>query len=263
MSKTRPKKKRSRPSGKQTPRTRGSAQRPRPSGAPVRGWKAIAIFAALALVLAAPGIALIFGGTDGEVETDEYDPPQISGSPLPELDAGNVDPAQGMPAPEIRGTDFERRGVSITDDGTPKLVLIVAHWCLPCREDVRDLSIALHEGSPPEGADIYLLATANDPGRQGYPVSSWLQREAWTAPVLMDDDVAAAEAFGATALPLWVFIDEDGRVAERVSGRLPSDEALERLEQLTDPALEPEPAPEEGSGDPDGGPGPEGEPGTE
>jgi hypothetical protein len=71
----------------------------------------------------------------------------------------------------------------------------------------------------PDGVDFYGVATAIDRNQVNWPPSAWLDREGFSAPVLVDDRTnSIATAYGLPAYPYWVFIEADGTVAARISG---------------------------------------------
>jgi thiol-disulfide isomerase/thioredoxin len=171
--------------------------------------------AAVALVVS---VLLTF---DGDAPPDEYGAPTVTGAALPPLAAGPVDPAVGLPAPEVAGADFGGEAVAITDDGRPKILLFLAHWCPHCQVEVPRVESWVTAGNLPDGVDLYAVASSIDPTRPNYPPSRWLEREGWSAPVVVDDrDTTVARSFGLNAYPYWVFVAADGTVWGRISGEL-------------------------------------------
>jgi hypothetical protein len=80
----------------------------------------------------------------------------------------------------------------------------------------------------PRGVDLYSVSTGVDPSQPNYPPAEWLRREGWSVPVLVDDPVgSAAEAYGLTGFPFFVFVDGDGDVVSRAAGEL----TIEQLQQ--------------------------------
>jgi cytochrome c biogenesis protein CcmG, thiol:disulfide interchange protein DsbE len=204
----------------------------------------VLVFAALAVVVLVAVVAVIVtGGDDGEdvatdtapttpadVDDDEAASSaqggiQVTGDPLPEYAPDTDDRAVGRTAPELVGRDFEGREVRIGDDGRPKAVLFVAHWCPHCQREVPAVQSWIDAGNAPADVDLYSVATGNTPDRPNYPPDAWLEQEGWTVPVAVDgDDQAAATAYGLTGYPYWVFIGADGTVASRYGGVLPTAE---------------------------------------
>jgi thiol-disulfide isomerase/thioredoxin len=143
---------------------------------------------------------------------------RVSGTALPPFEDAKGDPALGMQAPVVTGTDFAGDAVSI---GTgPTLLVFVAHWCPHCQREVPRL-VDWFGDSIPGGASLQGVATDIDPRRPNYPPSTWLTREKWTFPTLVDDGSSrAAQAFGLTAFPYFVALDANGKVVARQSGEL-------------------------------------------
>jgi thiol-disulfide isomerase/thioredoxin len=173
-------------------------------------------------VLSAPDV----GGDDplgfGTVE--------LSGTPLPRLaEGGTGDPAVGMPAPGLRGADFEGAPVSIEDDGRAKIIVFLAHWCPYCRQEVPTIRDWVDTTAFPEEVDVYSVSTLTDPSRTNYPPATWFALEGWNVPLLADDGAdTAANAFGLNAVPFWVLVNQDNTVAGRGAGAVP----VEILDQV-------------------------------
>ena len=87
-------------------------------------------------------------------------------------------------------------------------------------------------GGVPENVDLYAVATAINAGQPNYPPEAWLEREGWTAPVLVDTKDEVAEAFGLPGYPFWVFVNSDGTTALRVGGRISPQELATILARL-------------------------------
>ena len=147
--------------------------------------------------------------------------PIISGAKLPDFENTNGDPAVGMPAPEVHGTSFDGTPVAITNDGRPKVVLFLAHWCPHCQAEVPLIQTWVNSGGVPDGVDLISVATSIDPAAPNYPPDAWFDREGWTVPVLTDPTNNVATAYGLTSFPYWVFIGTDGTVQARARGALP------------------------------------------
>lgn len=161
-------------------------------------------------------------------EDGEFGTPTVTGDALP-LATNGPDQALGRPIPDITGADFAGNEVRITKDGRPKILLFLAHWCNHCQAEVPVVVDWLAAGSLPEGVDLIAVATSTSSARVNFPPSEWLEREGWTAPTIVDaNDYSVAEAFGLDAFPFWVFVNPDGVVAGRTSGRL-SAEAISEI----------------------------------
>jgi hypothetical protein len=172
------------------------------------------VFGGIAVLLVA-AIIIGFGAGGGE-----FGDPAVAGDGLP-LYTGDpeTDPAIGLTYPTITGADFNGNPVTIEPNGTPKAILFLAHWCGVCQAEVPAVQAWINEGRLPDGVEIVSVTTLSSSARQNYPPSEWLEREGWTAPVLVDSsDNDVSTAFGLTGTPFWVFTDGTGNVVLRSSG---------------------------------------------
>ncbi|MEM7326497.1 MAG: TlpA disulfide reductase family protein [Actinomycetota bacterium] len=180
-------------------------------------------------------------GSGGDVVLDGQETADIAVAgdalpPLPEgvriADATN-DPAYGLAAPTLSGTGFDGGEVVIEDDGRPKAIYFLAHWCPHCQAEVPTIQELIDEGKLPADLDVYAVSTAVDRGRGNYPPSSWLQDEGFTPTVIRDDDaVSALAAYGASSFPFAVYVNQDNQVVARTAGSMEKGQ-LEQLWQAT------------------------------
>jgi cytochrome c biogenesis protein CcmG/thiol:disulfide interchange protein DsbE len=182
----------------------------------------IGIVAVLAIAVVA---ALSTGGGNGSpgIEVAETQPVTVVGTALPRYpDDGSDDPAVGMPAPEVSGLSFDGTPVSITNDGRPKIILFLAHWCSHCQNDVELLTAYVKDNGLPPDVALYSVATGTDAGAPNYPPSEWLKE--WPLPVIADSPQSeAAQAFGLSAFPFFVLVTADGIVDFRFPGEVQPD----------------------------------------
>lgn len=157
-------------------------------------------------------------------------------SPMPSgvsLTDASTDPSFGQPIPTLTGTDFDGNEVVIANDGSPKVIYFLAHWCPHCQREVPQVQNLIDAGRVPDGLDIYAVSTAVDRGRGNFPVSSWLEEEGFTPTVVRDDAASSAlVSFGNGGFPYAVYVDADNNVLARSSGELGAD-AIASLWELT------------------------------
>lgn len=145
-------------------------------------------------------------------------PPQVS------VTQADDDPAVGVVAPDVTGTSFDGTPVAITADGTPRVIMFVAHWCPHCQREIPAVKALIDAGAVPEGLEIVVVSTAVREGESNYPPQTWLATEAWPGPVLRDSaEFEALFAFGAGGFPFTVYLDSEHRVVSRSAGELPED----------------------------------------
>lgn len=168
------------------------------------------------------------------VTANEYGAVSIIGeSLLPFSGQTDEDPAVGAPTPEISGFDFMGSPISVINDGRPKVVLFLAHWCPHCQREVPAIELYLVDNEFPEGVDVYSVATASSPTRPNWPPSAWLTEEGWSFPVLVDDEQSSAfRAFGQGDFPYFVFVDAQGNVALRLIGEQEPAQLASLMESL-------------------------------
>jgi hypothetical protein len=199
------------------------------------GRTTLVLVAAVTAVVLALVVAVVLGDGD-EDTTATTDPSDMattgtvvaSGTPLPEFTGEGDDPAVGMTLPTLTGTDQAGAPMTIGASGRPTMIVFLAHWCPHCQSEVPVIQEWVDGGGLPSGVDLVSVSTAIDPARPNYPPDAWLNREGWTAPVLVDADGTAAAAAGLSAFPFFVGIDADATVVARTSGEL----SLDQLDAL-------------------------------
>ena len=191
---------------------------------------AVALVVAIAAVLAV--LMTRSEGQDDSSNQTVQGSPQIAGDSLADFDRGSRDGAIDRQAPEVRGVDFNGRSVAIANDGRPKIIVFLAHWCPHCQAEVPWVQAWVASGAKPDGVDLYAVPTWIDSGRPNYPPDAWLEGEGWSSPVLVDSNDAVADAFGVRGVPFWVFLRSDGTVALRLSGGIGEQELTHIAEAL-------------------------------
>jgi thiol-disulfide isomerase/thioredoxin len=192
--------------------------------------------AATVLVLVLASVAASCGGSDKKKTTagiEETRPVTITGTALPKLASSGADPAVGTTIPEVTGQSFDGSPVAIRNDGRPKLILFVAHWCPHCRREVPLLAGYLKSHPLPAGVDLYTVSTGVVSNRPNYPPSAWLEEEHWPVKAMADSDKnQASDAFGLSAYPYFVGVDAQGKVVARTTGEITTDQ-FASIAQLT------------------------------
>lgn len=191
----------------------------------------IAIGAALAIALIAIVAFAVKDNGGKDVNNVGFQPVTVTGSSLPATVDSGADSAIGMTVPTLTGKSFDGTKVEIKP-GKPMLVAFVAHWCPHCQAEVPKL-VTWQAAGDFKGIDVYAVATAADESRGNYPPASWLEKEEWKNPVLVDDaNSKALNAWGGRSFPTLVAVKADGTVALRMSGELSEDQ----IKQLADAA---------------------------
>lgn len=194
-------------------------------------WFAAAIVGVFVIGLFGIAAAMTLGQKDDIDNLPSTAAVELIGDALPALPSSatgggiittaETDPAAGMKAPDIIGTNFQGETVSIVADGRPKAVFFLAHWCGHCQNEVPSVVNAAELGLKPEGIDFYAVSTAVNPTRGNHPPSRWLRDEGWEFPTIRDSDTSEAlAAYGQGGFPFVVYLDGDNNVLFRSSGEL-------------------------------------------
>lgn len=181
--------------------------------------KNVIVGGGIALVLALALAFALSGEEASNVDAVVYGEVAVDGSQLPRLEQGSNDPAVGMEAPVLSGSDADGAEITIGGVGEPRIVMFLAHWCAHCQREVPRVTDYLAANDP--GVEFVSVATGTDRTGSNFPPSEWLEREGWPVPTIYDDEAnTAGTAYGLSAFPFWVVLDSDGIVQSRFTGEL-------------------------------------------
>jgi thiol-disulfide isomerase/thioredoxin len=150
---------------------------------------------------------------------------EVAGAVLPQYVDNEPDAAVGIAAPVVSGADYDGAPVRIdaATDG-PTMVIVLAHWCPYCNDEIPKLNQLRDEGRVPEGVNIVAVSSAVNPEAPNYPPDTWIDDVDWTFPVLadgVDSDAGVfigSNAYGVAGVPFVTLIDSNGDVLARWSG---------------------------------------------
>lgn len=171
------------------------------------------------IVLGVIAVAVARGGSDDDATG------QVGMGALPLYDDSSEDPAVGSTIPTVTGTTFSGDDLTIGPDGTAKVMLFVAHWCPHCQREIPRIKEHLDSNPLPDGVELLTVSTSVKPGAENYPPQDWLEAEEWSAPVVADDEAnSIASTYGLSGFPFFVVVDADGKVVQRMSGELSTEQ---------------------------------------
>ena len=191
------------------------------------------IGAVVALAVVVGVGVLLVQGSDSSLGVDAA---TAEGAALPTIPQTGEDPAVGSQAPVVQGQDPDGAAVSIGGEGQAQAVSFVAHWCPHCQEEVPLISDWVADGQLADGVQLVAVSTLHDPARPNWPPDEWLASEGFPGEVLVDSDGAAAEAWGLSGTPMWVFTDAEGTVVARYSGQIDAERFAEATALAAGPA---------------------------
>ena len=199
------------------------------------------IVIAVAGVVAVAAIIAIFatGGDDstssdttavtvpGGVSPAEYQKITTDGDALEPLGKDATDPSMGNVAPNISGYSFNGFPVSVkpATDGSPTLLVFLAHWCPHCNAEMPRLINWYEDGLVPDDLRVVGIATASRKDQANWPPSEWMQSFEWPFEVMADTETNdAGVGYGVDGYPFMVVLDKDGKVVARHSGEMDESE---------------------------------------
>lgn len=186
-------------------------------------------------------VAWLAVGIAGEEEPDPtigFGSPVVEGTALPPYDSTAGDTATGTTAPTATGADWNGNPVTIEPDGTPKIVVFLAHWCPHCQAEAPVIQQWIDQGNLPSDVEMVSISTLANQLRGNWPPQDWLEDIGWTTPVIMDDQASTlATSYGLTSTPMFMVLDGDNVNLMRVSGELSTD-ALDELVRIAEQSID-------------------------
>lgn len=187
----------------------------------------------IALVVAAIVAAIALGNGSEAADTSAADSARIptsgvvrqvsfaaTSADLPPFDAAIQDPAVGLQAPSFTASYFDNQEVVFElDDGQPRVLMFMAHWCSHCQAEVDALADYFATSGVRSDVQLVPISTSVDEGAPNHPPSRWLINESWPVPVLRDSQSNnLARGFGLSGFPFYVVVNGDGEIVARRSG---------------------------------------------
>ncbi len=156
--------------------------------------------------------------------------PSPSGSPEPDVGVAVGDIAPPLRLAQLGGSEVDTTALR----GQPLWVNFMATWCPPCREELPIMDRLQRE----LGDRMTIIVV--DVEEDADTVASFFSGLEVALPVALDEDGSAQDAWGALALPVHYWIDEDGRVGGFLYGGAGPEQFIEGIETvLPDAGLEP------------------------
>lgn len=184
-------------------------------------------------------LAFSIAGDPGLDESIGFGEITVEGNGLPFLaDNTGSDPAVGLTAPTVSGRDWDGNEHTIGPDGTPKILVLLAHWCPHCQAEVPVIQDWVDSGGLGDQVDLYGITVLTNRLQSNWPPQEWLEREGWSVPTIMDDaESSAVTAYGLRGTPYYVVLDGENKVLGRISGEI-GVAGLEGLKAIAEASVE-------------------------
>lgn len=175
-------------------------------------------------------IALFVGATFlYQTLKENYAPDPFPGQPKSDQTDHSKDDAD-LSAPDFTVLDESENEVKLSDYfGKPIVLNFWASWCYFCKEEMPDFNVAYRDNP-----DIqFLMVNVTDGSRETLSSAKEFIKDAgYDFPVFYDTELDAATAYGASGLPMTVFIDKDGRLVTYALGMLSAENLNKGIELL-------------------------------
>lgn len=133
-------------------------------------------------------------------------------------------------APDFTVYDKDGNAVKLSDmRGTPVVVNFWASWCYYCKEEMPDFNDAYKNND-----DIKFMMLNVTDGHQETKESAdkFIAEKGFDFPVYYDNDLEASEAYGASSLPMTLFIDKDGNFVTYAIGMISAEDLAKGIDMI-------------------------------
>ncbi len=159
-------------------------------------------------------------------EQDESDEPSVTSDDSSQED--EID----YSAPDFTVLDPDENSVKLSDYfGRPIVLNFWASWCYYCKEEMPDFNQAYLDNS-----DIQFMMVNVTDGSQETLSSAkkFIEDSEFEFPVFYDTELDAAITYGASGLPMTVFINKDGELVTYARGLLSAENLQKGIELIKD-----------------------------
>lgn len=159
-------------------------------------------------------------------EQDESDEPSVTSDDSSQED--EID----YSAPDFTVLDADENSVKLSDYfGRPIVLNFWASWCYYCKEEMPDFNQAYLDNS-----DIqFMMVNVTDGSQETLSsVKKFIEDSEFEFPVFYDTELDAAITYGASGLPMTVFINKDGELVTYARGLLSAENLQKGIELIKD-----------------------------
>lgn len=135
-------------------------------------------------------------------------------------------------APDFTVYDENGKEVRLSNYfGKPVVLNFWASWCGPCQSEMPDFQ---KKYEALNGEVQFLMINMTDGSRETVETaSSFIDENGYTFPVYYDTQSDAAITYGASSLPMTIFIDSSGNVIAHATGAIDSETLQKGIDMIT------------------------------
>lgn len=166
--------------------------------------------------------------------TERYSPDEFSQETTTsqQSNAEETTQSQTQSAPDFTVLNSSLEEVSLSDyKGKPIVINFWATWCGPCKSELGYFDEAFKQ----YGGEVeFLMVNLTDGQRETVEsVKEFVEENGYTFPVYYDTTYSAAINYQVSSVPLTVFIDKNGSIANYRLGAMSHDDLIEYISEIT------------------------------
>ena len=189
------------------------------------------LFACVALVLVIALASVLYDHLRDQVETPGLAPVQTTAptaeapTEIVEVPAETAAPTEpDYSAPDFAMQDWEGNTLRLSEfEGKPVILNFWASWCGPCKSEMPEFEEAYKK----YGDEIHFIMLNCTDGDDMKDAKALIEENGYTFPVYFDTTGEASYIYGASSIPMTIFIDANGELMTYAVGALTGD-MLER-----------------------------------
>ena len=170
------------------------------------------------IIIAIVSVALFIGAYFLYGVLKENYTPDLFSDKSTDTQTDDSETAAEQTAPDFTVLDENGNKVKLSDYfGKPVILNFWASWCYYCKEEMPDFNEAYHNNP-----DIQFLMVNVTDGKQETISSAkkFIEDSGYDFPVFYDTELNASTAYGASGLPMTVFIGKNGNLVTYARGML-------------------------------------------